>query len=279
MGRTACASRGPKSRAGLIAYPVGPPRLSPSTHTRTPQNHGLNPGARPAGAKALLPKLKPTTIKKMVAMVSHNRFAGKFRMAGRVQNMDSFASGSGVSFQWGRYTSQTRIAPTNAPRTCALQNTPTFDQFFERIATAKVIAGLMCAPGLPQATAVHMPATTARPQAVAITIQPEFSPLDFLSRTFATTPSPSRIKTSVPMNSPRNGPCITPPVTKFSHQRDVLLGPIKASRDCLFPEVIQAISCLRVHFRLPTAIRHPVGGKFIGILKEPNCQPGSIGGA
>src|SRR5215469_14348364 len=216
MGRTACASRGPKSRAGLIAYPVGPPRLSPSTHTRTPQNHGLKPGARPAGAKALLPKLKPTTIKKTVTIASHRRFAGRFRIAGRVQKMSSFATGSGVSCQCGRYTSQTRVAPTNAPRICALQNKPTFDQFFERIATAKVIAGLMCAPGLPQATAVQMPATTARPHAVAITIQPEFSPLDFLSRTFATTPSPSRTKTSVPMNSPRNGPCIFSPFTTNS---------------------------------------------------------------
>src|SRR5271170_5234410 len=66
----------------------------------------------------------------------------------------------------------------------------------------------MCAPGLPNAMAVKMPATTAIPQAVVMTIQPEFSPFDFFRRTLATTPSPSRINTSVPINSPRNGPCM-----------------------------------------------------------------------
>src|SRR5205807_4200527 len=75
IGRTACATRGPKSLAGLIAYPVGPPRLNPMTHTSTPQNHGLNPGAKPAGASSLLPKLKPTTIRQTVTIISHNRFA------------------------------------------------------------------------------------------------------------------------------------------------------------------------------------------------------------
>src|SRR5216110_2128833 len=70
IGKTACATRGPKSRAGLIAYPVGPPRLRPMTQTRTPQNHGLNPGARPPGPSSLLPKLKPTTIKQMVTIVT-----------------------------------------------------------------------------------------------------------------------------------------------------------------------------------------------------------------
>src|SRR3712207_1398605 len=34
-----------------------------------------------------------------------------------------------------------------------------------------------------------------------MTIQPEFSALEFLSRTAATTPSPSRIRSIVPMNS------------------------------------------------------------------------------
>src|SRR5918994_7283162 len=36
-----------------------------------------------------------------------------------------------------------------------------------------------------------------------MTIQPEFSALEFLSRTPATTPSPSRIRSIVPINSPR----------------------------------------------------------------------------
>src|SRR5204862_3820188 len=111
IGRTACATRGLKSRAGLIAYPVGPPRLNPMTQTSTPQNHGLKPGASPVGPSDLLPKLKPATIRQVVTITSQSRFAGKFRMAGAVQKTPSLAPGSGVSFQCGRYTSQTRIAP------------------------------------------------------------------------------------------------------------------------------------------------------------------------
>src|SRR4051794_8220369 len=102
IGRTACAMRGAKSRAGLMAYPVGPPRLSPITQTSTPQNQGLKPGARPVGPKDLLPKLKPTTIKQMVAIISVSKLAGNFRIAGAVQKIASLAPVSGVSFQCGR---------------------------------------------------------------------------------------------------------------------------------------------------------------------------------
>src|SRR6185312_13348055 len=102
IGRTACARRGPRSRAGLIAYPVGPPKLNPNTHTSTPQNHGLNPGASPAGASSLLPKLKPTTTRRMVTIISQRKFVGSFRIAGIVQKMPSFAEVSGVSFQCGK---------------------------------------------------------------------------------------------------------------------------------------------------------------------------------
>src|SRR6266446_1223035 len=56
--------------------------------------------------------------------------------------------------------------------------------------------------------AVNIPATTAIPHPVVMAIHPAFSPFDFFSRTLATTPSPSKISTNVPMNSPRNGPCI-----------------------------------------------------------------------
>src|SRR5580658_6284670 len=102
IGRIAWATRGPKSRAGFIAYPVGPPRLRPSAHTRTPHNHGPNPGGRPLADTALLPKLKPTTIRQVVAMISVSRFAGRLRMAGAVQKIASFAPASGVAFQCGR---------------------------------------------------------------------------------------------------------------------------------------------------------------------------------
>src|SRR2546430_12100887 len=105
-----------------MAYPVGPPRLKPITQTSTPQNHGLKPGARPVGPSDLLPKLKPTTIKHTVAIISQSKFAGKLRIAGAVQKTASLVAGSGVCVQCGRKTSQTRIAPTNAPRNCAAQN-------------------------------------------------------------------------------------------------------------------------------------------------------------
>src|SRR5579864_8799644 len=230
IGKTACATRGAKSRAGLIAYPVGPPRLKPIPQTRIPQNHGLNPGARPVGANSLLPKLKPTTTRQVVKITSHKRLRGSLRIAGWLQKTDSFVSGSGVSLQCGKYTIQTSTAPTNPPKNCAAQNWPTFDQFFESIATASVTAGLICPPGLPQATAVQIPATTAMPQAVAITIHPEFSPLVFFSWTFATTPSPNKTNTIVPMNSPTNGPCIQPPLPR------IYFGiPIHSSRNCGSP--------------------------------------------
>src|SRR3712207_3439461 len=52
------------------------------------------------------------------------------------------------------------------------------------------------------ATQYTAPATPiAHPK--VMTIQPEFSALEFLSRTPATTPSPSRIRSIVPINSPR----------------------------------------------------------------------------
>src|SRR3954467_5361621 len=102
IGRTACATRGAKSRAGLMAYPVGPPRLNPITQTSTPQNHGLKPGASAVGPRDLLPKLKPTTIKHTVAIISQSKFAGKLRIAGAVQKTASLVAGSGVCAQCGR---------------------------------------------------------------------------------------------------------------------------------------------------------------------------------
>src|SRR5215469_16721408 len=66
----------------------------------------------------------------------------------------------------------------------------------------------MSASLLPHTITVKTPAITASAQPVAMTIQPAFSAFDLLSSTLATTPSPSRIKTSVPMNSPKKGEII-----------------------------------------------------------------------
>src|SRR2546423_1704492 len=102
IGRMAWARRGPKSRAGFNAYPVGPPSPSPIAQTRAPQNHGPNPIASPVDDTALLEKVEPTTIRHVVAMISVSRFAGKLRMAGAVQKTPNFVLGSGVTFQCGR---------------------------------------------------------------------------------------------------------------------------------------------------------------------------------
>src|SRR5260370_20729813 len=114
IGRIAWATRGPKSRAGFSAYPVGPPRPRPTAHTRTPHNHGPKPIGRPVDDTAVLPKLKPTTIRQVVAIISVSRLAGRLRMAGAVQKTAIFASSSGVTFQCVTLLMQTRISPASA---------------------------------------------------------------------------------------------------------------------------------------------------------------------
>src|SRR5690349_7076066 len=44
-GSNACMMRGPRSRAGLIAYPVVPPNDNPIDHTSIPTTHGAYPDA------------------------------------------------------------------------------------------------------------------------------------------------------------------------------------------------------------------------------------------
>src|SRR5262249_45127195 len=84
--------------------------------------------------------------------------------------------------------------------------------------TAKpiVTAGFRCASLLPKAIAVNTPAMTAKAQPLAITIQPAPSAFERLSNTFATTPSPRNMSTSVPMNSPKHFASIWPPFPKSS---------------------------------------------------------------
>ena len=62
---------------------------------------------------------------------------------------------------------------------------------------ATVTAGLRC-PGPPKATEVKTPIITAKPQPVAMTIQPAFWAFDLCSKTAATTPSPKRTNIIVP---------------------------------------------------------------------------------
>src|SRR4029077_9233439 len=100
-------------------------------------------------------------------------------------------------------------APTNAPSICAATKGRNFVKSPVRTANPIVTAGLRCAPSLPQATAVMTPHITANAHPAVITIQPAFSALDFFRSTAATTPSPSKIKMSVPRNSPKNAEFIS----------------------------------------------------------------------
>jgi len=74
---------------------------------------------------------------------------------------------------------------------------------------------------LPQAIAANTPAITANAQPVVITIQPEPSAFERFKTTPATTPSPNKINTKVPINSPKNGEIITTfPLFEISIVRD-----------------------------------------------------------
>ena len=78
----------------------------------------------------------------------------------------------------------------------------------EEMARPRVTAGLIWASELPQAMAVKTAAITAKANPVVMTIQPEPYAFDFLRSTPATTPLPSNTRTSVPINSPKNGLCM-----------------------------------------------------------------------
>src|SRR6266571_4135252 len=91
--------RGPKSRAGLMAYPVVPPKLRPMPQTRLPTRYGPKPAAGPPAATAF-EKMAPATSTRMkLPMISLSRLAAGWRIAGDVQKQASLRSASGVSFQ------------------------------------------------------------------------------------------------------------------------------------------------------------------------------------
>src|SRR6516165_6231123 len=60
--------------------------------------------------------------------------------------------------------------------------------------------------------AANTPTITARAQPAVMTIHPDDSAFERLSSTPATTPLPSRIRISVPMNSPKKGVVICLPL-------------------------------------------------------------------
>ncbi len=87
----------PRSRAGLIANPVVPPRLKPIADISAPITTGLRPSA-----KLLAPINKIASTRISVPSISLNRLLGVERTAGAVQNTLSFFSGLSVPFQCGR---------------------------------------------------------------------------------------------------------------------------------------------------------------------------------
>src|SRR5208282_2865507 len=111
--------RGPKSRAGLIAYPVVAPSERPIPQTKDATRYGPSPAPTPLAETSFEKIAAITNTSTRVARISLTRFHAALRIAGAVQNMASFAAGSGVSFQCGPYCSQTRIAPAKAPKSSA----------------------------------------------------------------------------------------------------------------------------------------------------------------
>src|SRR5579863_4720491 len=99
IGKIACAKRGPKSRAGLIAYPVGPPRERPMANTINPTIIGPKPVAHPGPDKFAFEGMARTPKTRVaVPIISQSRLENVERIAGPVQKTASLAPVSGVFF-------------------------------------------------------------------------------------------------------------------------------------------------------------------------------------
>lgn len=73
IGSKKCATRGPKSLAGLIAYPVVPPMESPIAQTRPPTKQAPKAGDKPMFAGEKIECIPITRI--MVPNISLRKFA------------------------------------------------------------------------------------------------------------------------------------------------------------------------------------------------------------
>jgi hypothetical protein len=74
IGSKAWAIRGPRSRAGLIAYPVEPPKERPIPQTNAPTSIGPKPAATPAGATRFENKAVATSTRMKVPSTSLKKF-------------------------------------------------------------------------------------------------------------------------------------------------------------------------------------------------------------
>ena len=93
IGRIACAKRGPKSLAGLIAYPVNPPSDIPIETMIANTRSFPTPGSTsPTCAKPLIAN---TSTK--VPTASLKKFNTGFGIEGPVQNTPSFVPASSVA--------------------------------------------------------------------------------------------------------------------------------------------------------------------------------------
>ena len=101
----------------MIAYPVGPPNERPIDATITPTSTGPNPFASSEPGTKLPGEITARSANTSMnpPMTSAMRFAPDLRIAGAVENTASFASGSGVAAQCGKYVNHTKTPPIKPP--------------------------------------------------------------------------------------------------------------------------------------------------------------------
>ena len=133
-------------------------------------------------------------------MISLNRFNPVFAIEGPVQNTPNFVPWSLVTSNCPANKTYTRTAPTNAPANWAITYPGTIDQEKLPIAASAIVsAGLKWAPD--EDPKINAGTSTASPHANVICTAPAPFIPDLSRFTFATTPSPSKIKSIVPINS------------------------------------------------------------------------------
>ena len=107
--------RGPKSLAGLMAYPVGPPNDKPMPNTNSETGNAFSvPNEEKGSVKHNAPNINTN-----VPMNSVMILCKGLRMAGAVQNIAFFRSASEEASKCLLYASHTNTAPVKAPANCA----------------------------------------------------------------------------------------------------------------------------------------------------------------
>lgn len=115
IGNKKCEILGPKSRAGLIAYPVGPPNDNPIPNTSNATGNAFNVPNASVGAD--IDNAVNTSTN--VAIISVIRLYDVLRMAGALQKTARIRSLSSVTSKCCLYASHTILLLTIAPVICA----------------------------------------------------------------------------------------------------------------------------------------------------------------